>query len=95
MTELLELFVCFMAFIGLYALFSRLVVWLTPRKPLMLAVRAENMSAEELLEVSRYARRLAEEDGEIREEIAVLFDKPDLEKENALLSEGFLVYERK
>lgn len=87
----LEILVCLLATVGVYALFVRLAVHLKGTDGLAVAVIGTGKGIEEiLLEIELL--RLRGEIDPICKKAVVLLEKEDAEKENALRSEGILVY---
>ena len=91
MRETLAILVSFLAVLGLYALFSRLVVWLLPRASLSVIVCGEGKTVEEILRDVHLSRLLIEREGRFSERVLVLLDGTDQEKINALRKEGILI----
>ena len=91
MQKMLAILVCFLAVFGLYALFSRLAVWLLPRGAFSLTVCGDGKTVEEILCDVRFARLLLEREGRLSEPVLVLLDGTDKEKTNALRKEGILI----
>lgn len=91
MRETLAILVSFLAVLGLYALFSRLAVWLLPRASLSVTVCGEGKTVEEILRDVHLSRLLIEREGRFSERVLVLLDGTDQEKINALRKEGILI----
>ena len=91
MHEALAILICTLAVFGLYALFSRLAVFLLPRGALTIAVDGRGKTAEEILLSALHARVLLEREPRFSERVAVLLDKADEETMTALRKEGILV----
>ena len=89
----LEILVCLLATFGVYALFVRLAVLLKDRGSLTVAVLGTGKTLEEILLEVELLRLRGEIDPYFKKTV-VLLDAADDEKENALRSEGILVYIR-
>ncbi len=86
---MLELCICFLAVLGLYALFVCLVLWLGGGDGYRTAILAEDKSLDEIFAESELLRLRG------HGKTVVLLERENEEKENALRKEGFLVYVRK
>ena len=87
--EVLELCICFLAVLGLYALFVYLVILLGGGEGYRTAILAEDKSLDEIFVETELLRLRG------CGKTVVLLEKENEEKENALRKEGFLVYVRK
>lgn len=94
MVATLEIFVCLLAVLGLYALFVRLTVLLSGKEGYATAILAEDKSLEEIF-VEAELLRLRSEISRGGKKTVVLLEREDEKKENALREEGFLVYIRR
>ena len=92
MHEALAILICALAVIGLYALFSRLAVFLLPHGSILLSIDGREHTAEEILLLTEYARFLAERERRLSPEISVLLNEDEFEKTMTLRKEGILVY---
>ena len=90
-----ELLVCFLAIAGLYALFLRLAVWLTPRDGIVLAIRYDGEDIAYLLALAHRIRFSVDLDKYAALPPAVLMEESDPIVENALREEGVSVYIKK
>ncbi len=94
MVALFEILVAMLAVVGVYAIFSRFAAMLTPADSYTLALDASEREVEDIL-IEAELLRLKNELYTKNSRTVVLLDTEDGEKENALRSEGFLVYVRK
>lgn len=94
MDTALEIFVCLLAVLGLYAFLVRLALLLGGTDGYATAVLADDKSMEEILTEAELLR-LRGEISANGKKIVVLLEREDEQKENALRMEGFLVYIRK
>ena len=91
----LKIGICALAFFGLYGLFYRLLVWLMPKKRYVLAVRAENLSEDSLCFLAELAWLKSETEQLVASERAVLFEKENDPRLEAVRRAGITVYVRK
>lgn len=94
MVATLEILICLLAVLGLYALFVRLTVLLSEKEGYATAILAEDKTLDEIL-VEAELIRLRSEISASGKKTVVLLEREDEQKENALRQEGFLVYIRK
>ncbi len=90
-----ELAVCFLAIIGVYAIFLRVAVWLMPRENLVIAIRCERESAETVIAQAQRLALYTETDVSVDRRPVALLEKEDANMENALREEGLAIYIRK
>ncbi len=90
-----ELAVCFLAIIGVYAIFLRIAVWLMPRENLAIAIRCENESAETVIAQAQRLALYTETDVSVDRRPVALLEAENLNVENALREEGIAIYIRK
>ena len=94
LTATLEIFICLLAVLGLYAILVRLALLLGGRESYATAILAEDKSFEEILTEAELLR-LRGEISTRGKKTVVLLEREDENKETALRKEGFLVYIRK
>ncbi|MBQ9736646.1 MAG: hypothetical protein IJV96_07680 [Clostridia bacterium] len=92
MNDLIALLLCLLAVFGLYAILSRVAVWLLPREECLLALDGENATAEELIARARCLTLYAERSRVFDGRIAVFLKTEDEHKRQTLRKEGILVY---
>ena len=92
MHEAFSILLCALAVIGLYALFSRVAVWLLPHGAITLAVDGRGRTTREILALVASATRLAERERGIALKVSVLLFENEQEKAMSLRKEGILVY---
>ena len=83
---------CVFAVLGLYAFFSRLMVMLSPRGDVLLAIDGRKKSVDEILLCLKGAEYLLEREVRLSERPCVLLSEQEEEKMDALRKEGVLVY---
>ena len=95
MQILFEILLAALATFGLYALLSRIAVWLTRKEDLMITVSTEGRSPEEILLLAALMRLRAEEDASLSERVGVYMASEDPVLEAALRKEGVIILEEK
>lgn len=92
MHEAFAVFICLLAVLGLYAVFSRIAVMLLPRGSFLITVDGRSRTEEEILLLAEYARLLAEREKSLSPCVSVMLDENETEKAIALRKEGILIY---
>ncbi len=92
MHEFFAILLCILAVFGLYALFSRIAVRLSPKGSYLLCVNGTDRTEEEILLLLRRARLLYEREWRILPEMAVFLEGEDENKEATLRKEGILIF---
>ena len=83
---------CVLAVMGLYAVFSRMALWLLPRGVLLVSVDGRERTHEEILLLTEYAKLFTERERGVAPRVSVLLDENEQEKAMTLRKEGILVY---
>ncbi len=95
MNLFVEILFCVFATFGVYAFFARVAVMLLRKEECHLAVKGDGRTREEIAARLSLSLLRLERDKSFSKEAVVLLDEEDAALENALLSEGFLVYKRR
>lgn len=90
-----EILLCMLATVGMYAICCRVIVWLFPRGGFTIAVRGEKLTVEETVFLAKSAPLYAETNAHFRPDPVVLLETDDPQKTDTLRKEGILVYIRK
>lgn len=95
MSLFVEILFCVFATFGVYAFFARLAAMLLRKEECHMAVKGDGKTKEEIAARVALSQLRVERDKNFSKEAVVLLDEGDAALENALLSEGFLVYKRR
>ena len=91
MEALWAILLCILSVFGLYALFTRIAILLSPRGRLSIAIDGKGKSVEEILADLRRARLLLERDASLSSRVVLLLSEEDAALANALRAEGLTV----
>ncbi len=95
MIAFLEVLICCLAVVGIYAIFLRISVWLMPHENLVIAIRCDGEDPDAVLMQAQRLKLYAETDASVEKKPVALFDESAPVIENALREEGIAVYIKK